>query len=66
MAQCPDCNSVKIFSIPAEGDGVCSYCHGEGKTGFSSVNELITGEPLECPYCHGSRTCQTCGGSGVV
>ena len=34
MIQCPDCDSVKMFSAEPEGDGKCSVCHGTGYGGF--------------------------------
>lgn len=65
MARCPDCNSSgDIFGL--YGDGVCSHCHGDGKSLLSGLNEAVMGVSLECNYCDGSRICQTCGGSGKV
>jgi hypothetical protein len=65
MPRCPDCNSSSdIFGL--YGDGVCSHCHGDGKSLMSGLNEAIMGTVLKCNYCDGSGVCQTCGGSGTV
>ena len=61
MPRCPDCNSSSdIFGL--YGDGVCSHCHGDGKSLMSGLNEAIMGTVLKCNYCDGSGVCQTCGG----
>ena len=66
MAQCPDCDGVKI-SIPNEGDGKCSVCHGLGGGGLlDEVADALAETHTECWACHDSGDCQTCGGSGVV
>jgi hypothetical protein len=65
MPRCPDCNSSSdIFGL--YGDGVCSHCHGDGKSLMSGLNEAIMGTVLKCNYCDGSGVCQTCGGSETV
>jgi len=37
MAQCPDCDGVKITPGINEGDGNCSVCHGSGKTAMDEL-----------------------------
>jgi hypothetical protein len=65
MARCPECDgSSDVLGL--YGDGKCRHCHGSGKDWFSSTNEGITGESIECSYCGGSSDCQLCGGSGEI
>lgn len=66
MAQCPECDSVAVFSIPTRGNGKCSRCHGDGKKLLSGLNEAIFDTPLECENCGGSGECPTCGGTGEI
>jgi len=66
MPKCPDCDSVKILSIPDEGDGKCRVCHGSGKTVMDEFVEGFLGGESECSNCNGSGICPTCGGTGVV
>lgn len=66
MAQCPDCDSVKILSIPEEGDGKCGVCHGFGKTVMDQFEEGFLGGKSECFNCNGSGICPTCEGTGVA
>jgi DnaJ-class molecular chaperone len=67
MTGCPDCDSVKMFSAGAEGDGKCSVCHGTGSDGFlESVTEVLGGEESPCDQCQGTGICPTCVGIGVI
>ena len=67
MAQCPDCDAIRIFSDPPEGNGMCSVCHGIGSYEFlDPIIESLSGEQPVCEQCYGSGQCQTCRGSGVV
>ncbi len=68
MPQCPDCDAVKMFSDPPEGDGRCSACHGTGFARFfdAIAIELMNVEQPPCEECNGSGQCQTCRGSGVI
>lgn len=68
MSQCPDCDAVKMFSDPAEGDGRCSGCHGTGFGRFfdAIVLKLLNVEQPLCEECNGSGQCQTCMGKGVI
>ena len=67
MLQCPDCDSIKIFSAEPEGDGKCSACHGSGYGGFLEVSfDAGNGQTLECEECLGTGKCQGCGGMGLV
>lgn len=67
MPQCPDCNSMRMFSEEPEGDGKCAFCHG---IGFAELSEMLfeslPDPELSCDACRGSGKCQTCGGVGVV
>ena len=66
--QCPDCDAIKIFSDPPEGDGGCCACHGTGFARFfdSIALELLNVEQPPCEGCNGSSQCQTCRGTGVT
>jgi DnaJ-class molecular chaperone len=67
--QCPDCDAVKIFSDPPEGNGKCSVCHGSGFGEFfdTAIVEFFNGtESPACEECNGSGHCQTCMGTGVI
>jgi DnaJ-class molecular chaperone len=68
MAHCPDCDSVKMFCDPPEGNGKCSACHGTGFSDFSDSVEIefLNGELSSCEECYGTGLCPTCNGSGVV
>jgi DnaJ-class molecular chaperone len=67
MSGCPDCDSIKPFSLAAEGDGKCSVCHGTGSDGFlESVVEVLGGEESQCDQCQGTGLCPTCAGTGVI
>lgn len=68
MPQCPDCDSVKMFCDPPQGDGRCSACHGMGTVRFfdSAALEMLYMEQPACEECFGTGKCQTCAGSGVV
>lgn len=67
MTQCPNCDSVKMFSLDSEGDGKCSACHGTGYGGFFELFfEPLTGQLQECDECRGTGRCPTCAGSGLV
>jgi hypothetical protein len=66
--QCPDCESVAVFSIPPAGNGKCKACYGSGKSShvLDGMNDLLTGQVSFCEVCRGTRQCQTCGGHGRV
>ena len=67
MAQCRDCDSIKIFPGVNEGDGKCDVCHGTGLGGaLDQFAASIVQEESECWKCDGTGQCQTCGGTGVV
>ena len=68
MPLCPDCDSVKMFRNPPEGDGRCSVCHGMGTILFfdGAVLEMLHTEQPACEECSGTGKCQTCAGSGLV
>jgi DnaJ-class molecular chaperone len=67
MAHCPDCDSLKIFSDPPQGDGKCAVCHGVGFGGLVDISALpAEGDPLVCEECYGTGQCQTCRGTGTV
>ena len=68
MAQCPDCDSIKMFCDPPEGDGKCSLCHGMGTVLFfdSAIMEMLHTDEPACEECRGTGQCQTCAGSGVI
>lgn len=68
MTQCPDCDSVKMFCDPPEGNGRCSACYGTGFGQFydAAAIEILNGERPACEECYGTGRCQTCGGTGVV
>ena len=67
MAQCPDCDSIKIFPGVEEGNGKCDVCHGEGYGSFlDQFAASLAHDKSECWKCNGTGQCQTCGGSGVV
>lgn len=68
MFQCPDCDSMKIFSDSPEGDGKCAACHGSGCAGFfdAIAMELLNAEPPLCEECQGTGRCSTCNGTGVL
>jgi len=68
MAPCPDCDAIKIFSDPPQGDGKCSACHGTGFGEFfdTSVLEFVNTEQPACEECYGTGQCQTCRGSGMI
>lgn len=66
MPKCPDCDSIKVLSIPEEGDGKCRVCHGSGKTVMDEFVEGFLGGESECSNCNGSGICPTCEGTGVV
>ena len=66
MAECRDCHSIEIFSVPRSGNGVCSHCYGSGRSTLSGLNEKLAGCPLDCDYCDGTGVCQTCGGTGTI
>jgi len=66
--QCPNCDAVKMFCDPPEGDGKCSTCHGTGFARFfdAIALDLLNVEQPACEECYGSGQCQTCGGAGIV
>lgn len=66
--QCPDCDSIKMFCDPTEGNGECAACHGTGFARFFDVivRELLNVERPPCEECDGSGQCQTCKGLGVI
>ncbi len=68
MPECPDCDSVKMFCDPPEGNGNCSACQGTGFMEFYDgiALELLNVEPPECEQCNGSGRCPTCGGTGML
>lgn len=68
MPQCPDCDSVKMFCDPPEGNGKCSACRGTGLAEFCDALalELLNVEQPLCEECNGSGQCQTCCGMGVI
>jgi DnaJ-class molecular chaperone len=68
MPQCPDCDSVKMFCEPPEGNGMCSACQGTGFAEFCDAIalELLNVERPLCEECNGSGQCQTCSGMGVI
>jgi len=68
MPHCPDCDSVKMFCDPPEGNGKCSACHGTGFIAFidSLEIEFLNGGPPSCDECYGTGICPTCSGSGVL
>ncbi len=67
MPQCPDCDSIKMFSLEPQGDGKCSACHG---TGFESFLAMILDSASQlqspCEECQGTGKCPTCAGDGLV
>ncbi|MGC2194128.1 MAG: hypothetical protein WA628_05595 [Terriglobales bacterium] len=68
MAQCPDCDSIKMFCDPPEGNGQCSACRGTGFGEFYDIAaiEILNVERPACEECFGTGRCQTCLGKGVV
>ena len=68
MAHCPDCDSVRMFCGPPEGNGKCSACHGTGFSDFfDSVEiEFLNGGLSSCEECYGTGLCPTCRGTGEV
>lgn len=66
MAQCPDCNSVRVEFGPERGNGRCDACYGTGQEqGFGGLLSDATGTGHNpCYKCHGTGQCQTCGGTG--
>jgi DnaJ-class molecular chaperone len=68
MPQCPDCDSIRIFSELPEGNGKCSACHGTGFNQFldAGIMEMLNGEQPSCEECLGTGQCPTCTGTGVV
>ena len=67
MAECPDCDGVKVFPGPGEGNGKCDLCHGDGLGGLlDQFSATFVDESSECNKCSGTGQCQTCGGTGVV
>jgi DnaJ-class molecular chaperone len=68
MPQCPDCDSIKIFSELPEGNGKCSTCHGTGFGQFlnTGILEMLNGEQAACEECLGTGQCPTCTGTGIV
>lgn len=68
MFQCPDCDSVKIFSDSPQGNGKCSACHGTGFAAFfdAIAMELLNVEQPLCEECQATGRCPSCGGTGVV
>ena len=67
MAQCPDCDGVKLFPGINEGDGKCEVCHGTGLGDLlDQFAGKLVGEKSECWKCDGTGQCQTCGGTGAV
>lgn len=68
MPQCPDCDSIRIFSQLPEGDGKCSACHGTGFGEFldAGILQLLNGDQPVCEECFGTGRCPTCMGTGVV
>jgi DnaJ-class molecular chaperone len=65
--QCPNCDSIRMFSVEPEGDGKCPVCHGSGYGGMLELFfEPATGQLPECDECRGTGRCQTCFGVGVV
>lgn len=67
MLQCPDCDSIKMFSAEPEGDGKCSSCHGTGYGGLvEAFFESADVQPPVCDECQGTGKCQKCSGTGAV
>ncbi len=67
MPQCPDCDSIKMFSVEPQGDGKCSVCHGTGFGGFlETLFEPVADQGPQCEECQGTGRCQTCAGMGVI
>lgn len=69
MAQCRECNSIKVFPGLNEGDGKCSVCHGSGFWDAPIVGWLaagVAGESDKCFRCNGSGECPACDGTGAV
>jgi DnaJ-class molecular chaperone len=68
MPQCPDCDSIRIFSELPEGNGMCSACHGAGFGEFlaAGISEVLGGEQPVCEECLGTGQCPTCAGTGIV
>jgi RecJ-like exonuclease len=68
MPQCPDCDSIRIFSQLPQGNGKCSACHGTGVGEFldTGILEMQNGEQPACEECLGTGQCLTCTGTGVV
>lgn len=66
--QCPDCDSVKMFCDPPEGNGKCSACHGTGFGAFfdTAIIESLSDVPPSCEECYGTGHCQTCMGTGII
>ncbi len=67
MPQCPDCDSIKMFSAEPQGDGKCSACHGTGFASFlTMILESASEQQLPCEECQGTGKCETCGGEGLI
>lgn len=67
MTQCPDCDSVKMFSVEPQGDGKCAACHGTGfEEPFEMLFESVLDPELTCDECRGTGQCQTCAGMGLL
>ncbi len=68
MPQCPDCDSIRIFSELPEGNGKCSACHGTGFGEFlaAGISEVLGGEQSVCEECLGTGQCPTCMGTGLI
>ena len=66
MAQCPDCDSIKVAPGINEGDGKCSVCHGDGHGTILDRFAENFGAEKSCYNCDGTGDCPTCGGTGEV
>jgi DnaJ-class molecular chaperone len=67
MTPCPDCDSIRMFSLEPQGDGKCSACHGTGfEEPFEMLFESVLDPELTCEECQGTGQCQTCAGMGLL
>lgn len=43
--------------VACDGDGICTYCHGDG---------TFPADSRTCKYCHGDGICHHCDGKGYI